>query len=251
MDQDARENAGEDRGEDTAEFEAFLRQFQPSRPRPLPARRRVAVPLATAAVLLLGAAVAMRVSWTETDADDRQSTAAPVATDAAPGNTPGAGGSGQERGAQTAVISPLADAAQANTPGDAGEAQDRVAQPEAVGPPAATSPGLPVLEFRPNEGQSSGRGQAAEPLEPVAKTTFGQENHFRIGGAIRPPTKLYDVSPVSTPFVSGSGGRASGRCAGRRDPGCGDKRFGRRSCRDAGPAVGATARSSVVNRRRS
>ena len=192
MDQDARENAGEDRGEDTAEFEAFLRQFQPSRPRPLPARRRVAVPLATAAVLLLGAAVAMRVSWTETDADDRQSTAAPVATDAAPGNTPGAGGSGQERGAQTAVISPLADAAQANTPGDAGEAQDRVAQPEAVGPPAATSPGLPVLEFRPNEGQSSGRGQAAEPLEPVA----GQENHFRIGGAIRPPTKLYDVSPV-------------------------------------------------------
>ena len=36
------------------EFEAFLRQFQPSKPKALPDRRRIVVALAAAAVLLLG-----------------------------------------------------------------------------------------------------------------------------------------------------------------------------------------------------
>ncbi len=63
---------------ETEEFETFLRQFQPRRPRPLPTRRRVAVPLAAAAVLLLGVSIPLWVSWSGADTDDPQPTTAPI-----------------------------------------------------------------------------------------------------------------------------------------------------------------------------
>ena len=61
---------------ETEEFETFLRQFQPRRPRPLPTRRRVAMPLAAAAVVLLGVSISLWVSWSGADTDDPQPTTA-------------------------------------------------------------------------------------------------------------------------------------------------------------------------------
>ena len=63
---------------ETEEFETFLRQFQPRRPGPLPTRRRVAVPLAAAAVLLLGVSIPLWVSWSGADTDGPQPTTAPI-----------------------------------------------------------------------------------------------------------------------------------------------------------------------------
>jgi len=58
--------------EHDAEFEAFLRQFRPGRPKALPAARRTVVALAAAAVLLLAIVIPMRF-WP-----------GPAASDAAP-----------------------------------------------------------------------------------------------------------------------------------------------------------------------
>ena len=61
---------------DTEEFETFLRQFRPCRPGPLPTRRRLAMPLAAAAVVLLGVSISLWVSWSGADTDDPQPTTA-------------------------------------------------------------------------------------------------------------------------------------------------------------------------------
>ena len=44
------------------EFETFLRQFQPARPKPLPNHRRIGLTLAAAAVLLLAIVIPLRFS---------------------------------------------------------------------------------------------------------------------------------------------------------------------------------------------
>ena len=152
---------------ETEEFETFLRQFRPRRPRPLPTRRRVAVPLAAAAVLLLGVAISMRGSWSGAGADDPQPTAAPI-----------------ESGAE-----------QTNTP-DAPDDVRGGAPPQGVNPPAAALQNTPDLEFTPalEFPGSLERDQAFPRLGAPARQD--PPLRVRVGEAIRPPTKLFDLAPV-------------------------------------------------------
>lgn len=156
MDENTRETAGGGLGEDAEAFEAFLREFRPSRPRPLPVQRRAAglVPFAAAAAVLIGVAVAGLIWW------------------------PGGG---------EAPAPVASDAAQAGTAGHTGDGQDRGDQPGAEGPSTDASQGSPTLEFRPSAGD-----QFSGPVEPIA----GYVDRFRVGRGFRPPRKVYDVSPT-------------------------------------------------------
>jgi len=141
-------------GED---FETFLRQFRPHNPRPLSlGRRRSAMPLAVAAILVLGVAIFTRVSWRPADPNGPQPVTAPTKQTPTPSNVQG----GQDRLGQRQEMKAPADARQ-NTP-------------------VATSPG------------TSRRDEAFQRLGATAR----QGGPLRVGGAIRPPTKFFNVDPI-------------------------------------------------------
>lgn len=149
------------------EFEAFLRQFHPDRPRPLQTRRRLAIPLAAAAVLLLGVAVSVLVSRGGADADGPQSTLTPVQSDTERTNTP------------DNVVQ---------------DGQGLVSQPQGVSPPLDALQETPALEFRPPPAFSGSLDRDQAFQSPVASTQ--RDGRVRVGGAIKPPLKVYDVAPV-------------------------------------------------------
>ena len=79
------------------------------------------------------------------------------------------------------------------TADDVGGGQGRVVQQE-LDPPAEVRDELPGLEFRPTPEFPGGAGRAQ--AFPRAGAGAQQGGPVRVGGDIRPPTKLFDVSPI-------------------------------------------------------
>jgi len=73
------------------EFEAFLRQFRPRKPKALPARGRVIVALAVAAALLVAVAIPMRSWWIASRYQSTGQSAMPSTTSPANGTRPADG----------------------------------------------------------------------------------------------------------------------------------------------------------------
>jgi TonB family protein len=155
------------------DFETFLRQFQPSRPGPLPAPRRTPFWVAATAGIVAAAAVVTMVFWTGGPSVDAP---IPTPTPAAP-PTPGApadGPAGTGGGLRSGVA--------------AGGAGTSAPSPE---PAQTASPtqDLPAISFR-----GSGRPDPPVP-NGVAAATGGVAGRVKVGGAIRPPIKLVNVPP--------------------------------------------------------
>lgn len=141
------------------DFETFLRQFRPRQPRPLPTRRWSAIPLAASAILLVGVAISMRAPWRGADVNGPRPVTAPIRSETKQATTPNNVQRGQDRPAQQQEL---------KTP--AGLPQKT---------PAAASPGSPR------------RDEAFQPLSAPAR----QNGPLRVGGAIRPPTKVFHIDP--------------------------------------------------------
>lgn len=141
------------------EFEAFLRQFQPSTPKALPTHRWPVVALAGAAVIV--AAVVIPTWYGSKGSAVNDSTQTPASTPSASTNT-------RNRVPQATA-----------TPPDA--------EPRTAAVPASPT----LLPFRPAKQPGS-----APSTGPVSATSDAGAHRVRVGGAIRPPIKLVDVRPV-------------------------------------------------------
>ncbi len=143
------------------EFEAFLRQFRPTRPRPLPTHRRTVIGLAAAAILLLGVAIPMSVS--------RKGPASPM-NPVNPVNPVNAVRPSNSVSAPSAVL----------------DDRPRMKASTAVpGVAAVPSPSTP----RSDELRTGDDLQAVGPLVPQAGV-------FRVGGNVKAPRKIVDVKPI-------------------------------------------------------
>ena len=158
------------------EFEAFLRRFQPYKPRPLPTRRWTGIVVAAVAVLVVAVALPM---WFAVEAPTRDSLQAPSSSTTATSTSQG--GTSQERPSE-----PL----RAETPIRVPRALTRPSVERKDTAPAVS--GSPTIQFRgtkppPDPPPSNG---------PVDATDDAGSQRLRVDGVIRPPIKVFDVRPV-------------------------------------------------------
>jgi TonB family protein len=157
------------------EFEAFLRRFRPRKPKPLPTHRRTVVALAIAAVMVLAAAIPMRF-WSA--------------------------GPGDSDSTQQSPSAPFGTADSADKPGQGGRDEDGGATP-------AGGPSLnPIRRDAENKSPTATASTTASPLRwakppdsplsngPTSAMSGVANRRLRVGGAVRPPRKLVDVTPV-------------------------------------------------------
>ncbi len=154
------------------EFEAFLRQFRPRKPKALPTHRRTIVFLTTAAVIVV--AVLTQVWTGSNDRTATDSTPTPASTPPANGNPAGSVNPGIRPDMPSAA--PLNRRSETNAPPDAMKSRTVVS--------ASPTPLLQGVkpEFRPSNG-------------PVSATSGAGTRRLRVGGDIRPPRKVVDVKP--------------------------------------------------------
>ena len=147
------------------EFEAFLRQFRPCKPKALPPHRRAVVALATAAVIVVALVIPTRFASKSPAANDSTQT---------PASTPSAATHSGDGMSQRPNRVPEANA----TPPDAEKGTAMV----------SSSPTLSGLRVkRPGSPPSNG---------PVTAASGAANRRLRVGGAVKPPIKLVDVKPV-------------------------------------------------------
>jgi protein TonB len=159
------------------EFEAFLRQFRPRAPKALPTYRWRVIALAAAAIIIAAIVIPGRYAWRE-----------PAATAPAPmpsaetSSSPGTGAAVNGNVKEEVQSDPSADRALrgGNTPA-------------AVFRTPARSAGNDVkrLEAPPQRGGTSASGN--------------NDQRLKVGGAILPPTKIFDVSPIYPPDARDAG----------------------------------------------
>jgi TonB family protein len=158
------------------EFEAFLRQFRPRRPKPLPAGRGRVFALAIAAVIVAAMVVPARFASKQQAANDSQSrpmTTAPAADNSAAGI-----------GARDRPV--IGNGTRLNSVPDV-----------SATPPAATKSTAPVE----NAAAPANRRDVKQPGRPrsnrsVSTASGTATRRVTVGGAIAPPTKLVDVKPI-------------------------------------------------------
>jgi TonB family protein len=157
------------------EFEAFLRQFRPRKPRALPTHRRAMVALAAAAVIVVALIIPARFWSRSPAAGDFPQTLASVP----PPATNSADGMGQRagRGMPGASLNRVPDANA--TPPDAERSTTAVS-----GSPTLTPlRGLKPLGSTPSNG-------------PVSASSGAANRRVKAGDGVKPPTKLVDVKPI-------------------------------------------------------
>jgi TonB family protein len=161
------------------EFEAFLRQFRPRKPKALPTHRRTVVALAMAlgmAGVVTAAVVIPARFWSKGPAANG-STPTPASI---PSATPNAA-DGMSQGARpdTRPAATLNRGPHANTTPPDGENKA-----PAVSGPQVLFPSTDVK--RPD----------STPTNAPVSATIGAANRLRVGGPIKAPRKLVDVKPV-------------------------------------------------------
>jgi protein TonB len=145
------------------EFEAFLRQFQPVKPKALPNRRRALVALGVAAVLLAAFAIPTRV-WRAATPE----TAATLPAASVRPESPAATG----QPVQTENLDLL----------------KRSTQPQNA--PVVSS--LPTL----SSGSRAAAPPGSAPLAERSPTRGAAPRRVRVGGAVKPPVRIVNVNPV-------------------------------------------------------
>jgi TonB family protein len=162
------------------EFEAFLRQFRPRKPKALPTHRRTVVAFAMAlgmAAVVTAAVVIPARFWSKGPAANGStptSASAPSAT-TKPGDGIGQGGRPDLRPAATLNHGPHTN----TTPPDVEKKAPAVSGPQML---------FPLRDVR-QRGSTPSNG-------PVNATSGAANRRLRVGGPIKPPIKLVDVKPV-------------------------------------------------------
>lgn len=159
------------------EFEAFLRQFRPRKPKALPTRRRTVVALATAAVIVAAVVIPMRYGSRSPAAND--STQTPASAPSPSTNVADGMSQDGRRDMRPAVT--LDRVPDANTmPPGAEKSTAAVSRLPTLSPPRGVKqPGSPSS----NGSVSATSGAAAN-------------QRLRVGGAIKPPRLLVRVNPI-------------------------------------------------------
>ena len=157
------------------EFEAFLRQFRPHRPKPLPTRRGRVFALAAAAVLVVAVVIPARFASKRPAANDSKHTSTTTSLPA----TNSADGMGERDRRDIRSGAPLNHV------------------PSTATTPAEEKSTAPAS----NAAASSGHGNVKPPGSPrsnrsVSAASGTGTRRLRVGGAIKPPIKLVDVKPV-------------------------------------------------------
>ena len=146
------------------EFEAFLRQFRPRKPKALPTHRRAVVALATAAVIVVALVIPTRFASKSPAANDSIQT---------PASTPSA----------------------ATNSGD-GMSQRPNRVPEANATPPDAEKGTAMVSSSPTLSGLRGVKRPSPPSNAVTAASGAVNRRLRVGGAVKPPIKLVDVKPV-------------------------------------------------------
>ena len=149
------------------EFEAFLRQFRPRPPKALPTYRWRIVALATAAIITAAIVVPMRYGLKDVTTSD--STQAPASTLPA---IPASKGGAKESGPLEAQPAPVLDRL----------------------PTGAKSAG--AASASPTLAPGRGVNRLDSPPKRATGATGPENQRLQVGGAVLPPTKIFDVKPV-------------------------------------------------------
>jgi TonB family protein len=138
------------------EFEAFLRQFRPRKPKALPTHRRTVVALATAAVIVVALVIPTLFGSKSPAANDSKQTVTSMRPAATPNRVPDAATSSDAERSR-AILS---------------------ASPALSSLRGVKEPGSPASN------------------RPVSATGGAANRRLRVGGVVKPPVKLVDVKPV-------------------------------------------------------
>jgi protein TonB len=153
------------------EFEAFLRQFRPRAPKALPTYRWRVIALAAAAVIIAAIVIPSRYGWRE------PASTVPTATpSAAPSGSPGTGGDVDGNFKEEIQLDPSADRALrgGNTPAAVSRTPARSAENDV-------------------------KRLDAPPQRDATSASGNNDQRLKVGGAILPPTKIFDVKPIYPP----------------------------------------------------
>ena len=158
------------------EFETFLRQFRPSKPKALPTHRPKIVALGTAAAVIVAVVVTARYGSKGPATSD--STHAPASAPSGSVNSPGG----------------MNQSGRGDLRRDA--ALDHFLPAEEAPPEAAKS--TRVVSDLPILSPLRGAGRASLPPSngTVSRTRAAASQRLRVGGTVQPPRKLVDVPPT-------------------------------------------------------